>query len=101
MTETDNQIDKILEKRELMSLKTSHVEYKLKLHNLKEAKRKLIASDVELVIEQLTTLKDLMSMTMLDAERTLFPNEQKWRSPFTDLELNILRKKIMNLVSKF
>ncbi len=86
------------ERLEIISLK---LEIKKKKINLIEIKKDHLRSDKKMFIDQISSLRDLMTERVIDEDKTIFGSEPKYKPVFNDSEITKLKKKVWDLLEKF
>ena len=87
-----------MEEKERLEIVSLKLEIKKKKINLIEIKRDHLRNHKKMVIEQINSLRDLMTERVIDEDKTIFGSEPKYKPVFNDSEITKLKKKIWELL---
>lgn len=85
------------EKQEIIEMKLDNQKKQVEIV---KAKKELVDSDKKLILEQLFHLRQIMTTTMFDEEKTLFPSEPKLKNVLNQEEVHKIKSKMLELIDE-
>jgi hypothetical protein len=87
-----------MEEKERLEIVTKKLEIKKKRLDLARHKNDVLLSDRRLALEQIKNIRDLITETVIDDEKTVFTTEPRYRLVFNEVEIEKLKKMIWKLL---
>ncbi len=89
-----------MEEKAKLEIIAQKLENKRKRLEIVEAQKELLLTDKKMIIEQIKNLRDLLTETVIDDEKTIFTTEPRYRLVFNGVEIEKLKEKIWHLLDK-
>lgn len=89
-----------MEEKEKLEIAAKKLENKKKRLEIAKAKKEFLQEDKKMILDKINTLRNLITETVLDEDKTVFASEPKIKSVFNADEINRMKKKIWSLIDK-
>lgn len=89
-----------MEEKAKLEIASQKLDNKKKRLQIVETHNALVVTRKKIMIDQIKNLKDLITETVLDVDRTIFATEPKHRPVFDTEEIKKLKKKIWDLLEQ-
>lgn len=89
-----------IDKRESLELSAKVLENRRKAMDISETQKERQLREKRAIMDELSQLKDLAGIQIIDEEKTLFAKEPFYKPLLNRNEINDLKKRIWNLLDK-
>lgn len=87
-----------MEEKERLEIVTKKLEIKKKRLDLARHKNDVLLSDRRLALEQIKNIRDLITETVIDEDKTIFTTEPRYKLVFNEEEIKKLKKMVWKLL---
>lgn len=89
-----------MEEKEKLEIIAQRLDNKKKKLEIAGTQKELLMTDRRMVLEEIISLRGLITEVVLDEEKTVFASERKYRLVFGEEEIEKLKKKLWELLKK-
>jgi hypothetical protein len=86
--------------KEQLEIIAQKLDNKKKRLEIAKARKEFLMEDKKMILDQINSLRNLITETILDEDKTIFASEPKIKLVFSEEEINKLKKKIGSLIEK-
>ena len=89
-----------MEEKEKLEIIAQRLDNKKKRLEIAGTQKELLMTDRRMLLEEIVSLRNLITEIVLDEEKTIFASERKFKLVFGEDEIEKLKKKIWDLLKK-
>jgi hypothetical protein len=86
--------------KEKLEITAQKLDNKKKRLEIAKAQKEFLMENKKMILDQINSLRNLITETILDEDKTIFASEPKIKLVFSEEEINKLKNKILTLIQK-